>query len=278
MVKVFTKKIIVFLLLIMLAIYFCGCAQVRAMTITNDDGSVEEQVYVSLDAKAVFEAGYDLLDLKQDISATALSEANQMIENLNLKVINDLQNATEETQQELKKYYNGIDVLSNNWKNNEYVVSIKFKNIDVYKYYYNISENAKAETKTEKHFFYNKISFAGSTMYIKHHELYQRTKNLFSLHYFNLIDSESNELLYTYTTDLRRQHSNADYVTYQDGKYYHTWVVEDVENTEILFHYNIANSGNWILLAIGISLVACGIMFGFYFILKNLKKELQITE
>ena len=45
---------------------------------------------------------------------------------------------TEETKQILNGFKNGLVILSNNWEKNEYVVSVKFKNIDVYKYYYNI--------------------------------------------------------------------------------------------------------------------------------------------
>jgi len=265
--------LIIFLLFILITISFSGCAQVRTMTITNQDGSIEEQVFVSLDEKAIVEAGYTVSDVKDDISSVALREARAMINKLEQKIALDLFDATEETKQILNGFKNGLVVLSNNWEKNEYVVSVKFKNIDVYKYYYNIIEDTKTETQTEEHFFYNKISFSGSTMYLKHKELYDRTNLEFSLKYAGLLDSESNELLYTYKTDLRRQHSNADYITKHDGEYYHTWIVEDVETEEILFHYNIANAGNWILIAIGISLVACGVMVVVHLIVSKVKNK-----
>ncbi|MBO5954685.1 MAG: hypothetical protein J6Q13_01805, partial [Clostridia bacterium] len=252
------KILIIFILFILITITFSGCAQVRTMTITNQDGSIEEQVFVSLDSKAIVEAGYEVEDIKDDISSTAVNEAKDMINKLNQKLDYDIFNATTETRQILNTFKNGIVVLSNNWENNEYVVSVKFKNIDVYRYYYGITEEPKIEYQTEEYFFYNKVSFSGSTMFMKHKDLYDRLNLKFSIRYMGLINSESNELLYTYKTDLHRQHSNADYITKLDGEYYHTWVVEDIENEEILFHYNVANSGNGILIAIGISLVACG--------------------
>ena len=267
------KILIVFILFILITITFSGCAQVRAMTITNQDGSIEEQVFVSLDSKAIIEAGYEVDDVKNDISSTAVNEAKDMINKLNQKLDYDIFNATTETRQILNTFKNGIVVLSNNWENNEYVVSVKFKNIDVYRYYYGITEEPKIEYQTEEHFFYNKVSFSGSTMFLKHKDLYERLNLKFSIRYMGLINSESNELLFTYKTDLHRQHSNADYISKLDGEYYHTWVVEDVENEEILFHYNVANSGNWMMIAIGASVVACGIMLIINAIVEQVKKR-----
>ncbi len=272
MAKRISKYITLFLLLILLTISFCGCASVRAMTIENEDGSIEEQVYVSLDPNAVIEKGYNIEILKSDISSTALAESGKFITNLEQKIFQDKINATKETIQVLESFENGISVLSNNWNGNDYVISVKFKNIDVYKYYYGITESSKLETTIEENFFYNKVSFAGSTMYVKHNDLYNKLNMAFLLKYSGLIESESNELLYTYTTDLHRQHSNADYVTKLNGKYYHTWVVEDVETEEILFYYNIANTGNWILVCVGISIVACLVMFIVSFLLNKNKK------
>jgi len=40
-----------------------------------------------------------------------------------------------------------------------------------------------------------------------------------------------------------------------------------------LFHYNIANAGNWILIAIGISLVACGVMVVVHLIVSKVKNK-----
>jgi hypothetical protein len=55
-------------------------------------------------------------------------------------------------------------------------------------------------------------------------------------------------------------------------KYYHTWVVENVETEQILFHYTVANTGAWILVCVGISLIVCGILFIVHFV-KNKTKE-----
>ncbi len=272
MVKSISKKLILFLLLIVLTVSLCGCASVRAMTITNIDGSIEEQVYVSLNIEEILKNNkYSINEIKQDVETTAINIGNNIKNNLEQKIFVDLLTCTEDTKETLKEFRDGIEILSNNWKNNNiYLISIKFKNIDVYKYYYNIKDNSKVETKTVKHFLYNKIYFYGNTMYLKYNELYNSIKQEFENKYVGLIDSPSNELLYTYKTDLRRQHSNADYITRSNGEYYHTWIVEDVENEEILFHYTVANKGVWILISVGISLLVCGILFIVYK-LKNKK-------
>jgi len=57
-----------------------------------------------------------------------------------------------------------------------------------------------------------------------------------------------------------------------------TWIVEDVENEEIIFHYNIANAGNWILIAIVVSLLVCGTLFIVYFIKEKHKKLTKNTD
>jgi len=276
--KIKTKKIILILLLIILAFCFCGCAMVRAVTITNQDGSIEEMVFVSLNENEVLNSGYNISTLKKEITLTAKEEASQIVERLNNKILTDSLSATDDTKEILKTYKNGITVYSSVWKDNNYLISIKFKNIDVYCYYYGINQNSKLETKTEKHFLYDKVSFGGSTMFLKHNELYQKINNQFSLKYMGLVNSDTNQLLYTYTTNLRRQHSNADYVNRYAGQYYHTWIVEDVENEEIIFHYNIANAGNWILIAIVVSLLVCGTLFIVYFIKEKHKKLTKNTD
>jgi len=100
------------------------------------------------------------------------------------------------------------------------------------------------------------------------------------MQYPDLINSETNELLYTYKTDLRRQHSDADYITKQDGYYYHTWVVDPNNLDEpIMLYYNIANSENWIIVSLlatlGLTIVLSGVGLGIYFIKKRNKNEEQ---
>ena len=61
------------------------------------------------------------------------------------------------------------------------------------------------------------------------------------------------------------------YVSRVGNKYYHTWIVENVETESIEFHYNIANTGNWIMIAMGVSLIVCATLFVVNFVKKRKK-------
>ena len=243
------------MLLIIVTLTFSACAQVRVMTITNEDNTIDELVSVSIDSQFIHNSGYNVEELKIDIETKSQAQAQTMVDKLNQKIFDDLFLVfDEETRITLNGFRDGISVIKSEWKNNTYAIGIRFKNIDVYRYYYAIKENVQPEIFTEKHFFYNKMYYYANTMYVKHHELFDLVNNYYSTQYPELIESESNELLYTYKTDLRRQHSDADYITKQDGEYYHTWVVDKNNLDEpIMLYYNVANPNNFIFVGFGVT-------------------------
>jgi len=275
--KIIKKSIIFLVLLLFVTLYFSGCAQVRVMTITNQDNSIDELVTISLNAEEIISTEYDLNDLKLDIQNNSQSKAQEMKEKLNQKIFSDLMLTFDvETIATLNSFKNGIEVIKSGWKSNTYAIGIRFKNIDDYKYYYNISDNVKTEMKTEKHFFYNKIYYYASTMYVKHHDLYNLVNNYYSAQYPELIESDNNELLYTYKTDLRRQHSDADFITKQDGEYYHTWVVNKNNLEEpIMLYYNVANPENFVLVGLVITGVITIILFAIGIIKNKLNHKIK---
>lgn len=273
------KSLFILLMLLIIALTFSACAQVRVMTITNSDDTIDEIVTVSLVAKDVVAAGYSVSELKNDITTKSQAQAQTMKEDLNEKIFKDLLLVRdEESIAILNSFKDGISVIKSDWNNDVYAIGIRFKNIDVYKYYYNIKEETKVEMQTEEHFFYNKVFYYSSTMYVKHHDLYNKVKAYYSLRYPGLINSESNEMLYTYKTDLRRQHSDADYITKQDGEYYHTWVV-DANNLEkpIMLYYNVANPENFIIVSVCITLSVTVVLLFAGIIINLIKKNNQQT-
>ena len=253
---------------------FSACAQVRVMTITNEDDTIDELVTVTLSVEDIERAGYNTKKLKEDIETKSKAQAQQMADELNEKIIIDLLLVNnEESVNTLNSYKNGIDVIKSNWVEHTYSIGIRFKNVDVYKYYYGITENLETQIHTQKHFFYNKVYYYASTMYVKHHNLYNKVNTYYSTQYPGLIDSESNELLYTYKTDLRRQHSDADYITKQDGEYYHTWVVDPEKIDEpIMLYYNVANPENWIIVSICVTL-GVTVILSFIGVVINITKR-----
>ena len=274
-IKAINKSIILILLMFFITLTFSACSQVRVMTITNEDNSIDELVTVTLIPEEVVSFGYSVEELKLDMQTNSQTKAQDMADKLNQKIFADLLLTFDaETIATLNSFKDGISVVKSDWKNNTYTIGIRFKNIDVYKYYYNISDNIKTEMQTEKHFFYDKVYYYASTMYVKHHDLYNLVNNYYSTQYPELIESETNELLYTYKTDLRRQHSDADYVTKQNGEYYHTWVV-DKNNLEepIMLYYNVANPENFVLVALGVTAGVTIILLIIGFLINKFKNK-----
>ena len=278
------RKILMICLLVVVTISFCACSSVRTMTVTNTDGTIDELVYISLDTQALIDAGYDNLDIESmqtDITTTAMREASNIVDNFK-QSIDDLLafNFTMDfkTRTDLLNIRDGLEVVTSSWQDNTYVIGLRFSDINVYRYYYNITEEAEVQPTNEEHFLYTKVIYSGLNMYVNYSDLYLKLNQEFSAKYPEFIDSSSNELLYTYVTDLRREHSDADYVTYMDGKYYHTWIVDGNNlGEEITLYYNIANRGNCILLCIGISILVCGVLLIIGLIVDKHKKKKQIT-
>ena len=269
------KSLFLILMLMIVALTFSACAQVRTMTITNVDDTIDVLVTVTIIPQEILNAGYNLSELKLDIETKSEAQAELMKDKLNQKVFVDLMSvADNESRETLNSFKNGIEVIKSEWNNNTYAIGIRFKNIDVYKYYYNISDNTKTEMQTEEHFFYDKVYYYASTMYVKHHDLYDSINDYYSTKYSSLVNSETNKLMYTYKTNLRRQHSDADYITYEKGEYYHTWVVDPQNLDEpIMLYYNIANPENWIIVGICITLAVTVVLIVVGLILNLNKKQ-----
>lgn len=276
------RKILMICLLVVVTISFCACSSVRTMTVTNADGTIDELVYISLDMQALIDAGYNNLDIESmqtDITTTAMREASNIVDNFK-QSIDDLLafNFTMDfkTRTDLLNIRDGLEVVTSSWQDNTYVIGLRFNEINVYRYYYNITEEAEVQPTNEEHFLYTKVIYSGLNMYVNYSDLYLKLNQEFSAKYPEFIENE-NELLYTYVTESRREHSDADFVTRLDGKYYHTWLVDSENIAEpITLYYNIANRGNCILLCIGISIVVCSVLLIIGLIVDKHKKKKQI--
>ena len=114
-------------------------------------------------------------------------------------------------------------------------------------------------------------------MYLKHRELYDSLKDKYENKYPNLINHADAELTYTYCADLRRQHSDADYIEKIDGKYYHTWIVDkDNLDQQVMFYYNVANTYNWIIVSVLITLFITVVLCINAIIIKNKNKNKNV--
>ena len=279
MIKSKVKNFIIVIFLLLMTVCLSACSEVRAMTMTNEDGTIDELVYVTLNQEEIENSGYNLDEIKQRIETNSMNEANRIVSAFNLRIQIALSTITdEETRQVLQSYYDGIAVVGNVWEENTYVIGIRFEDIDVYRYYYNITENSTGYSDIEEHFLYNTVYYNSTNLYADYHDLYDRLSSYYSSYYTDLVDSENNQLLYTYVTDLHREHSNADYVSRIDGLYYHTWVI-DPNNIEenIVIYYNLANQANCLLVCLAVGLGVLSIL-GIIALIINKKRKKNTSE
>ena len=276
MVKKIIKPIFLILILLFMVLNFSACASVRAMVVTNADNTIDEIVTINLNAEEIFTLGKTVKEVQDYVYNLSYNEADKMCESLNTKIENDLLlNLTKEAKEVLESYYNGMEVITSNWQNNELTIGVRFKNSEIYKYYYDITEqNNKPTFYKEEHFLYTKIYFYANTMYTKHYELYKTVKKELNTDMPELATVDDCTLLYTYVTASRREHSNADYIQKINGEYYHTWIIDNPENEIIEIYYNVANVGMYIIICLGVALLATSVMLlvGLLLTIKKNKK------
>lgn len=273
------KKTISIFLLLFVAISFSACASIEATTQVNKDGSIQEIVYITLDPNKIIESSENIEDIKSDITATARQETQKIISGYQNDIDAKIWLLSDPTEIEfLQSIRNGLTNLESEWTDNTYAISLKFENVDVYNYYYDIDTNESIGYFYERHFFYTKRYYYSTTMYQDYFSLYNKLQTIYSLKYPNLIN-QNNKLLFTYNTDSSRLHSNADIIEKTAiNNYRHTWEINDANiETRIMFYHNIANAGNCMLIGVGISLVISGIIIVAGAISKHITKKKNRT-
>ena len=127
------QSLLIILMLFIIALTFSACAQVRVMTITNADDTIDEIVTVSISVEEILNSGYNVSELKLDIETKSQAQAQTMKDNLNDKIFKDLLRVGDaESVAVLNSFLDGISVIKSDWKDNTYAIGIRFKNIDVY--------------------------------------------------------------------------------------------------------------------------------------------------
>ncbi len=243
---------------------FSACSSVDSTTKINADGSVDEIVSVQIDDNDLISQGYstdDIFNFKTDVKTIGSQTCQSICNDFNTRVQVDMLSTTDQEQLNfLSSCLNGITpIVDNSNSTSSYEFGIRFKNANVYRYYYNITQNQSPKYKTEKHFLYTKCYYYGLTMYADYTSLYSQVKTRLAALHPEIVANNKANLTFTYETDLRREHSDADYVTQQNGNYYHVWKVDEGElEKPIMIYYNIANSGNCILICIIVTIVLCG--------------------
>ncbi len=267
------KKVFAFLLLLVVAVCLAGCSEVQTMTVTNSDGTIDEMVYVTLDQSEVESVGYSYSTVQDDISDTSLNYAQSYINSFYQRVHSAmLMTSDPASLQMLQSFLSGVEVVGNEWYDDTYAIGLRFSNVYVYYYYYyGTTEVESSEGTREDHFFYYTITYTGLTTYYVYSSLASSLTEYFTEKYPNFVNTDGNQMLYTYVTDSARLHSDAAYVTYVSGEYYHTWVVDGTD-TAVTIYYTLANRGHWILVSIGAALGISLVIFLTAYLIEKHKK------
>ena len=242
-------KIMFVVVLFLVTICFSACAEIRSLTVTNKDGSIEEIVYISLDAKQVTQANQDILQLQTQIKTDCQNVATIIM----AKFLDRIE------VEQAEKYAASFDVLlSKNWVHDCFSIRLKFKNQDVYDYYYEIDEQNTIEPIKEHHFLFDKIKYCKEIGYANFAEnsLVGQLKEYFAANYDKeILDFSTCKFIYSVEAESSREHSNADFVSKVNGKFYHSWQLDlDGQTRPLVLYYNLANRGNCVLLCVLIGL------------------------
>ncbi len=219
----------------------------RVEMVYNDDDSIVQNFYVTV-FKGGFEEDYAAM---QSCIISALQEELQRQKTSFVLEPNNL------------IYRNDIKILQTQLLDDEqtFVAALWFKEQKIFNKFYNLSTKNSAELKQEKHFFYTKVFQTGYTILSnpKLEQIYYLVvSNVLTNPLFEGVENH-NEIRYTMIADTKREHSNADIIEQKDGKFYHTWIFTDIQQT-ITVYFIMANRANWILVCLGVGLLVCAVL------------------
>jgi len=251
-------KIIGFLIMVIsLSICLCGCSEVNFVTYHNSDGTIQEYVYLIVDDDILRQHGYQPNQAKIEIRTHAHSEATQLLEEYQNKIILQYQNKTIDSN-EYTSLFDGVKVIEQDWEDSKYIIGFEYKSSTIYKKYYELMNNASFNNNTKeiKKLFYTKTYYYGTANY-SDYSIFNRVYDYYANSKFSNISPEETNLTYSYTVSTKRFHSDADKVTLDsNGNYIHTWNINPNEPARPIYFYTIsANRSMWILVCIGIGLL-----------------------
>ncbi len=287
-VKTTLKYVLVVIMLCVMLLLCCSCAEVQNITIVNDDGTIDEMVYVYVDKQQLEEKDCDYAHTKELIESKASITAQVLCENFENKLNLEIFMAeSAEVKMFLTSLKGGVTAIGNTWEDDVYKIGLRFKNANVYRHFYNITSTEREISEVENHFLYTKVKYYGLSFYAdgRYTAIYDVLATQFNAEFEGkFVDVEDTKLYFTYTTTERREHSDADMIFKANGKYYHTWEIiknQEAEQGEefyqvLTLYYNVANTGNCILCCIIFSLMLSVILLLICVIIKKCKNKRKI--
>lgn len=276
-------KNLMLICLIFISIFsFTGCKTTKAQATPNiTDADVIEVIQLDLDLNKI--TGTDntgVSNVKNEIRMVAKIICDEMNAKLNNKINMQLlsENTTEETENVLLSYRNGIKFSDLNFKLDGSVVRyefcVKYKDVNLYKYYYDEKGEESQTVDLGGNFFYNKVRIVGDETSLKHREFSEKCEIGLKIYFDNIIKDYKDYMVFNLHATKHRLKSNSDFQEkISMDNYLHTWIIKEDAENEVEYYYNIANRQNWIVLSIGITLVIGVILFVISINIKENKKQ-----
>ena len=249
------KKIVAILVLMFAIFTFSGCAKGNYSINIYDNGRIVETFYVQLNKNAIELAGYDYIEVQEEILNKFEDVRNNLIQSFNAST-NDL------TILQKNQIRNGIRMPS--VENNIIGVSFVFDNMEpysgyeVYKLFYGVVDDDEEDDNKviEDNLFFKKITTTSQTVF-KNTDTSTLASELIA--YFS--DPQNGDLVFTltdiefsysYATASTKLYSNADRVYRTSGGLkVHEWDVPNNNyNMEIEFYQYQIVSTWWYVLAL----------------------------
>ena len=266
---------ILIVLLFIVCINLCGCSEVNFVTYQDNNGAIQEFVYLTIDEQSLINYGLNPATIKLEIKTDAYQRATALVNTYKTKINQQFTNQTTSSE-EYDQLIKGVSVIEQNWNDsNVYIIGLQYENPTIYKTYYESMNGTtfNKNIKTVKKLFYTKIYQYGTANY-GDYSIFNEIYDYYSNSKFTQISPQQNTLTYTYAVDSRRIHSDADKIIIDsNGKYLHSWNVDPNEPArEICFYTIKANKWIWILTCVIIGLTTC-IMLSIIAIIKYNKNK-----
>jgi uncharacterized protein YceK len=211
------KKIIAMLMLVLCVFMLGGCSSVNYAIIIQSDGSITQQFSIYLDESEITAAGKTLNEVKSQIRQTAQNVVNIYDE--------QFQNNSDLTNEQRAEVLLNKETATIKMESNYVVITLKFKTIQAYRYYYGIvSSDAEDDEDLTDNGFYVKENSTSTTVF---HDIANNEIATQFLEYFGEdsgISLSSCKYSFTYSTPSSKLHSDADSIEYDSyGNTAHTW-------------------------------------------------------
>ena len=270
------------ILLILLAtvFLFTGCASVK-YTVVDSGSYLQQNIQINLDSDALSSKGLQLEDVKNEITSVVNrlyeNSHNYFINNLQMLIVNESLTPTQAN--EIMK---SICVTKKWIDETTFIYEITFIGInssdlqlsytEVF-YLYNYGTTIPPEEDDEENpniltfnFLTTKVQSTQTTAFANNNNILEYFTNKFGEYGFT---EDNVKYVYSYGTNYRRLHSDADEINYVNGIYMHTWQLAD-KNEEITLYRLIPNTTNWYIIAL---CVGVGTVFTLTFVSIIKKKK-----